>query len=111
MFAESRRTTLPRTTAAPEPCPKHEGVGAGSARGAHEAAEHEDRRGGSASQGWCGGTGMLRTWGCLRAHVLAAVRRETTQMIKGMESLISEGRLKGLNIYIGWLRAVCGETN
>lgn len=38
-------------------------------------------------------------------------RGEATQMIKGTERLISEGRLKGLNIYIAWLRAVRGETN
>lgn len=42
---------------------------------------------------------------------LAAVQREATQMIKGTERLISERRLKGLNIYIAWLRAVRGETN
>lgn len=49
--------------------------------------------------------------GSLRADMLAVVQREATQVIKGTEKLISEGRLKGLNIYIAWLRAVHGETN
>ena len=49
--------------------------------------------------------------GSLGTDALAAVQREATQMIKGTERLISEGRLKGLNIYIAWLRAVRGETN
>lgn len=43
--------------------------------------------------------------------VLVAVQGESTEVIKGTERLISEGRLKGLNIYIAWLRAVHGETN
>lgn len=70
---------------------------------------------------WCprmawrcrGGSGVATAGaqGSLRADMLAVVQREATQVIKGTERLISEGRLKGLNIYIAWLRAVHGETN
>lgn len=60
-----------------------------------------------------GGSGVATAGaqGSLRADMLAVVQREATQVIKGTERLISEGRLKGLNIYIAWLRAVHGETN
>lgn len=58
-----------------------------------------------------GGSGVAGAWGSLGTAALAAVQREATQMIKGTEGVISEGRLKGLNIYIAWLRAVHGEIN
>lgn len=78
---------------------------------------HKGSREGSATgvPGWRGGAGRLRRGRSveLPQHVgaLVAVQGEGTQMIKGTERLISEGRLKGLNIYIAWLRAVRGETN
>lgn len=64
-------------------------------------------------QGRAAGSGVAgaRARRSLGTDVLAAVQREATQMIKGTERLISERRLKGLNIYIAWLRAVRGETN
>ena len=58
-----------------------------------------------------GGSGVAGARGSLGADALADVGREATQMIKGTERLISEGRLKGLSTYIAWLRAVHGETN
>lgn len=66
----------------------------------------------SRSWGRAGGSGAVQPEpGSLGTHGLAAVQREATQVIKGTGRLISERRLKGLNIYIAWLRAVRGETN
>lgn len=66
--------------------------------------------GGREALGGSGAAGAAAR-GSLGTDVLAAVQREATRMIKGTERLISERRLKGLNIYIAWLRAVHGETN
>lgn len=60
-----------------------------------------------ARRGRAGGSGVAAAPArrSLGTDVLAAVQREATQMIKGTERLIPERRLKGLNIYIAWLRS------
>lgn len=91
------------------------GWGQGSAGGRCCAPGISPRRSGPAQPELRGGRGLrcgaAGARGSLGTHGLASAHREATQVIKGTERLISERRLKGLNIYIAWLRAVRGETN